>query len=215
MNKEIKKAGRLYYESTRVGTGKIGEFKRAQSMANKVILEVGPSETPFPIYGEKKMKEDKYYIGMDINSNKVEETVNLLNLVGFPKDKVMMMTAGVTRRDTLRAKLRGGPYEVGFPLRDGSVKEVIMCNVVGDPRLMEKIEKIMEEAVRVLDPNGEIVVVQTRAYLYPIQDLELWMRKRGLKLTNKNLHDIKEINQYRPSEGNAGEYIAKFSRISK
>ena len=211
MNKEAisfrKNAGRTYWERMRVGNGVILEDKIAR-LNKKVILEIGPSETPFPIYGEKGVKKDECYIGMDINPNKVEETVNLLNLVGFPKDKVQMIVGGV-RKNFKRQD--GSIGELKLPLCDGSVGEVIMSNVIGDPRVLE-VGEIMDEATRVLDPKGDIVVVQTRAYLYPIRELELLMGKRGFELRNKNVYDIKEINKYRPSEGNEGEYIAKFSR---
>lgn len=212
MSKEMmhfeKKDGRIYWERIRVGSGVILEDRKVK-LDKKVILEIGPSETPFPIFGEKKMKDGEYYIGADIDPNKVDETVNLFNLVGFPKDKVQMIGGGV-RKNFKRQD--GSIGELKLPLREGSVGEVIMSNVIGDPRVLE-IGEIMDEAARVLDPKGEIVVVQTRAYLYPFNQLEFLMKKRGFELTNENIHDKKEINQYRPSEGNKGEYIAKFSRI--
>lgn len=156
MSKEIidsgKKVGRTYWERMRVGNGVILEDKIAR-LNKKVILEIGPSETPFPIYGEKGVKEGECYIGMDISPDKVKETVNLFDLVGFPKDKFTMIGGGVRefiRRDRSIEKVK-------FPLRDGSVNEVLMCNVVDDPRVMENIEEIMEESARVLDPKVKLL----------------------------------------------------------
>lgn len=207
MNKEIVRIDKKL-------TGELGQvFNRfpicEKDKSRRVILEIGPGETPFPIFGEKKMRKNEYYIGTDIDPNKIEDTVNLLNLVGFPKDKAAMMAGGVRkfiRRD-------GNISKVRFPFREGSVGEVIMCNIVGDPRIMEVVGEIMEDATRVLEPKGEIIVVQTRAYLYPIRDLELSMGRFGFELTKKNIYDKKEINKYRPTEENEGEYVIKFSRV--
>lgn len=191
------------------------EFKRAPFLENNVILEIGPLDTPFPIFGEKgrKMGEGEYYVAADIDRNKAESALNVLNLFGFPKNRVII-TAGATSRNALLAKSRGGPCEVGFPLCDGGVKEVIISNVLGDPDVRpEDAVRIINEAARVVNKEGEVIVVQTRPFFPLIEDLKELMEWRGFKIKNEDtMYDTKEIDQYRPSEGNKGEYILKFSR---
>lgn len=209
MNKEIfgGKKGRTYWERTRVGDGAILEDKFAL-LDKKVILEIGPSETPYPIFGGKKMKKGEFYIGIDIDPNKLNETVNLMNLIGFPKEETEMVIGGVRKFTRRNRSIR----DLKFPFRNQSVSEVIICNLVNDPRTMGKIGEILKDTARVLKPNGEIVVVQTRPYICPIEDLMMHMQKHSFELKNKEIHDRNKINQYRPSEGYDGEYIAKFSR---
>lgn len=193
--------------------------------SKRLILEIGSGKTPFIIEGKRKIETQEHYFGIDINPYKTRYSALML---GVPySDKFTLMTADARN----------------LPLRDGSVDEVVMCNVVGDSRVKEEgepliietlggnnksiapkaykknnpgFESFIEKITRVLDQNGTIVFVETYSpFITSVEELEKLMKKYGFSLKNrKNMYDPNEIKQYAEYLDLGDEpYVAKFSRL--
>lgn len=161
----------------------------------KIILEIGPGHNPFPISGKREIKSGEYYIGVERDPDRAKMSLKQLESFGLHEDKALIV--------------RGNAVKLGLPSR--SVKEVVMCNIIGDPHTDEEHkEKIIKEAWRVLDTKGEIVVVETYTPSY-FGELENLMKKYGMKLMNRRtMYDKNEIDKYAPSSTKEA-YMAKFS----
>lgn len=188
MGKEISGGikGRTYLEKIDVLGYPLIKKETAQ-LNKRVILEIGPGEGPFYIEGQRKLKNGEYYLGVDKNPYRCRWDLN-------------STITGNARR---------------LPLRDESAKEIIICNVVGDPRVDDEVGEVVKEARRVLSPDGEIVVIETYSpIITPVERVEKLMQENGLELNNREfIHDKKQIDQYAISEGRMFAYIAKFSRL--
>ena len=130
----------------------------------KVFIELGSGDIPVSWIGKKKFRENKIYIGIDINP----EDLNAARDMTAEKRKENKNVYFV-RSDILE-----------LPVGNRSADEVFLGNVVGDPSIKNwEKDKFIEEAKRILKPGGRIIIKETNAPA-DLRYLDKLIKRHGL-----------------------------------
>lgn len=173
-----------------------------ESQSKRVIVEIGAGIKPFPASGNRGLANNEHYVGVDFYHD--------------PND--------AERADQKLKALQSGSYELTkpdgthIPLKDHMADEVVLCNVLGDPRVERTRLQLIKEAKRIMKKDtGVITIVENYTpFSMPLRNLRLLMAQQGLIQVNKDSQkDKNEIRQYSRDEiASEGSYIAKFSSSS-
>jgi hypothetical protein len=127
--------------------------KREES--KKIILEIGTGERPV-IGGDRRgkydmmmKKGDHIFIALDRIRNKLKKS----------KESILKKYSDDIAKNTLFVNARGQDV----PLKNETVSEVVLHNILGDPIINDKFGtqyKIIKEISRVLQEDGEVVILE-------------------------------------------------------
>lgn len=129
----------------------------------RVILDVGSGAYPFPAgVRQRKIQKGEIYIGIDPDAKHAKENFRLMSDKSLSDKRLGVgegkgfMTIGVGER---------------LPLRNNSVDEVVIANVIGDPKITGRpqddllsaspVKRIIHEIARVLKDSGQVYVVES------------------------------------------------------
>ena len=141
----------------------------------RIILEVGAGLFPSPYGMSNKPDDNTRYIAIEPSQTKTKR----LNAVLRHEE----------RKDVIRARGEA------LPIASEKINEVILQNVIGDPRITEKeddregletsLKDIISEIHRVLQDGGVVHIIETYTpnWQKP-DDVRLLFEKNGFKLEN-------------------------------
>lgn len=163
-----------------------------------VYLEYGPGLTPSAPREANPFTGNRYYLGVDIGSdsssidgrNYGEAAADALpefqRRVNKQKHRTVMQflkRAPKPHKENIQF-MRGNARNL--PLPEQSVDEIYMSNVLTAPQSHKEQLQLLAEAVRVLKPNGEIVVkCNWDRNLWPPETVEELLREAGLRIDER------------------------------
>lgn len=131
----------------------------------KVFVEVGTHNLPVTWLGSKKFGKNETYIGIDASHDKIREAKEFTEQ-DRPQENIYFLNADAEH----------------LPLKNASADEVFFGNVFGDPSITDQEkDKFMQEAKRILDQGGRIVIKETNTPASR-QYLKHLFEKHGLKV---------------------------------
>ncbi|HEY2004264.1 MAG TPA: methyltransferase domain-containing protein [Candidatus Saccharimonadia bacterium] len=164
-----------------------------------VYLEYGPGLTPSAPREANPFTGNRHYIGIDIGSD--SSTIDGRNYGEAASDALPVfqrrVNEAVQRRTVMEFIKRApkpGKENIQFmrgnartlPLPDQSVDEIYMSNVLTAPQSPDEQLQLLAEAIRVLKPNGEIVVkCNWDRDLWPPETVEELLRSAGLRIDER------------------------------
>ncbi|MBI4033266.1 MAG: hypothetical protein HY377_02020 [Candidatus Blackburnbacteria bacterium] len=176
-----------------------------RSLPKRVILDVGSGAYPFPVgLRQRKIQKGEIYIGIDPDTRHAKENFRLVS------DKRAGATAGEGK----------GFMAIGvgerLPLRNNSVDEVVIANVIGDPKITGRpqvdllsaspVKGIIHEIARVLKDNGQAHVVESNTPYPNHEDIIALFKTAGLVHTRTS----KRIGQFSILPPSDDSYLLEF-----
>lgn len=161
-------------------------LQREKEVSKRIVVEVGTGGFPSFRRGNRQKKTDETYI--TLNLEKLDAQVDKYTM----EDRKM--------KDVF--PLVGNAQYV--PLADNSVDELIFTNVFGDPagkyyidpKIESGYDKMLEEAVRILKPNGIIIITETYTPTVMARRLGLSLEKKDNLYNIRNDHDNSILDSY-------------------
>lgn len=166
---------------------------------SKLIVDIGAGEYPFPLgAGNRILGANEMYRGFDLFERGDSGLVNIL------LQNVRGRHSG--RRSVERADARA------LPVESGSADEVLLTNVLSDPRVTDMVAIIAEISRILRRPEGTVTVVDTYApEAMPLELLRRILGGIGLKQLNEGQEgDKTAIAQYARPNRSGGQYIGVF-----
>jgi ubiquinone/menaquinone biosynthesis C-methylase UbiE len=139
-------------ESAKGAEISVGRGER-ELLGKKVFLEIGTSERPFPMTGVRKIRDDELFVGIDWGRREASLAGSKLN--------------ALNRKTGLQNCFELQADGNTIPLRDRSVKEVVMINVFSLLSHLKaehghKFQDIVtREISRVLEDGGVLTIIET------------------------------------------------------
>ena len=163
-----------------------------------VYLEYGPGLTPSAPREANPFRDNRYYIGIDIGSDSstiegrnygeaaaaaLPEFQRRVNKVRRRTVMEFLKRAPKPQKENIQF-MRGNAREL--PLPEQSVDEIYMSNVLTAPQSHEDQLQLLDEATRVLKPNGEIVIkCNWDRALWPPEAVEGLLIEAGLRIDER------------------------------
>ncbi len=158
----------------------VSEREKRGLKPRKIYLDLGNFVFPFPETGLKEIPADEMYVGVDLKQA-------LPNSM-YPNNFHFVEADGRN-----------------LPLADGSIDEVYVGNLFGEPSRGQKSKlEILPELNRILSENGQVVVAETltpKATPFSLEELPGILDKEGFEIVDLVTQDDeekwkKEISQY-------------------
>lgn len=152
----------------------------------RIIVEIGVRDEPFPATGRRMINAGEHYIGVERHCGCVPVARrSLIESQGHPG------VLQVVQRDASKMDF----------LPDESVDEVVICNVFGeDYEFAKNLQGPIDEVERVLKPDGSITIVETSTPLVaPRWAVRQFFNKRGFRLitSHADAYELEKIWAYK------------------
>ena len=160
--------------------GGYNAIERKEEPATKVFVEVGTNQLPVTFMAKREFKDNELYVGIDTDAE----------MVRFARH-----ATGEGQNATF-IEARGEE----LPLKNESVGEIFFGNVFGAPRIPDhKKVKFLDEAERVLKPDGLLVIKETNtppAFAKLAKLFEGRSLHEERKVTPKDKEWLEELRKY-------------------
>lgn len=180
-----------------------------QLTPKEVFVEIGPGLAPAAVSGSRSFNDGRMYVGIDSAEGDYMSTAE-----GDYGRQVQNQLATLATRMTVERPNEHITFLEGdgkqLPLPDGSAKEVYIANVLTAPQRLSYRRRLLSEASRILQDDGEAVVKVTwDAWMWPKDEVTGWIENAGLKVSlvaeagtkaYAELEDIYGVSQEQSSE---------------
>jgi len=188
-----------------MGIESVNEKEGDEKEPEKIIVEIGCGESPFPLVGKRKLKKNETYIGIDIDSKNVKNTRIILEeckkLTYVNKFKVFEGMGEKTE------------------LPENYVDEIILTNVAGYRDTALKFGGIAKETKRILKIGGLVYIIETNTPYEKPKELIKFFENNGFVLqyfikAEDGESFKKEIEKYMLESMIANDsYLIKFIKV--
>jgi len=120
-----------------------------EEVPKKIVVEIGPGGSPFFVSGGRKLTPNEFYLAVDWLKDEAETTKVFAD---FDAETAQMGNSNQ------RLAVIGDAKEL--PISTSSVDEIIMNNVLTDPKTRD-FKRILLEAERILKDEGKIILNET------------------------------------------------------